>query len=208
MIYKKEDFRQLIDVSTQDFSKLEIYYELLLKWQTAINLVSSKTIDQAWHRHFIDSAQIINLIPKNTKIYADLGCGGGFPGLVIAIMQPTLEVHLVESDERKCQFMRTVARETATKVIIHTKRVEAVIDDFCPDFVSARALSSLENLLEYCVPWSQKNKNLELCFMKGIKADEEIIQAKTRFSFDYKSVPSITDNAAKLLYIRNLEPML
>ncbi len=204
MIYKKEDFRDVVDISDDAFAKLETYHALLLKWQKAINLVSPKTIDQTWHRHFIDSAQIIKLIPENTEVYADLGCGGGFPGLVIAIMRPDLEVHLVESDERKCQFMRTVSRETSMPVIVHTKRIEAVSDDFCPDFVSARALSSLENLCQYCLPWAEKNQDLELCFMKGVRADEEIELAKSRFSFDYKAIPSLTDTSAKLLSINNL----
>jgi len=209
MIYKKQDFCKLIDVSPQIFTKLETYHALLLKWQKAINLVSPKTIGQAWHRHFIDSAQIIKLIPSGTKIYADLGCGGGFPGLVIAIMQPDLDVHLVESDERKCQFMRTVAREVgANNITIHTKRIEAVSDDFCPDFITARALSSLENLCQYCLPWAQKNKDLELCFMKGARAEDELEQAKSRFNFDYKSTPSITDKDAKLLSISNLTIMI
>ena len=204
MIYAKDDFKGLIDISDEDFEKIEIYHALLLKWQKAINIVSGKTIDEAWHRHFIDSAQVINLIPKSVNIYADLGCGGGFPGLVIAIMRPDIDTHLVESDERKCQFMRTVARETGANVTIHTQRIETISGEFTPDFVSARALSSLENLFEYCLPWAQSNKKLKLCFMKGIKADDEIEEAQKRFFFDYTSTPSITDGCAQILSINNL----
>ena len=183
ILYQQSDLKQLIDISDVTLEKLGIYHALLLKWNKAINLVSPKTIDQAWHRHFIDSAQLLPLIPPEAKIYADLGCGGGFPGLVLAIMHPDLEVHLVESDERKCQFMRTVARETETKVTIHTKRIEDAHDDFCPDFVTARALSSLEQLLTYCLPWAQNNP---------------------QFIFDYKSVPSVTDAAAKVVLLQNV----
>lgn len=205
MVYKKNDFRELINVSDEVFAKIETYNDLLFKWNKAINLVSPKTIDQAWHRHFIDSAQLSEIIPKDVKTYADLGCGGGFPGLVLAMMHPQIKVNLVESDERKGQFMRTVARETGTKnVEIHTKRVEAVIDDFCPDFVSARALSSLENLFDYCWPWAEKNNDLNFCFMKGERAAEEIIEAKKRYCFECKSIPSITDNSAQLLFIQKL----
>ncbi len=194
----------MIDFSDKDLAKLEIYHALLLKWQKAINIVSKKTIDEAWHRHFIDSAQIVKLIPDEVKIYADLGCGGGFPGLVIAIMRPDLEVHLIESDERKCQFMRTVARECGASVNIHTTRIENVSDDVLPDFVSARALSSLVQLLEYCQPWAARNKGLELCFMKGSRADEEISQAQKTFSFEFKATQSITDSSAKILSITKL----
>lgn len=205
MIYQKADFKKLIDISDEAFVKIEIYHALLLKWNKAINLVSPKSIEQAWHRHFIDSAQLSKAIPEGVKIYADLGCGGGFPGLVLAIMNPDIAVHLVESDERKCQFMRTVARETgASNVIIHTKRVEAVTDGFCPDFVTARALSSLETLFEYCLPWAQQNKDLVFCFMKGERAGEEILMAQKRYVFECQSVPSSTDNAAQLLFITKL----
>lgn len=204
MKYKKEDFKGLTDISDENFEKLELYHALLLKWQKAINIVSNKTIDEAWHRHFIDSAQVINLIPENVGTHADLGCGGGFPGLVIAIMRPDIDTHLIESDERKCQFMRTVAREVGASVNIHTVRIENIGDDFLPDFITARALSSLENLLEYCLVWAGRNKDLELCFMKGMRADEEISEAQKKFSFEYKSTPSITDNSAQILSIKNL----
>ncbi|MGH1378471.1 MAG: 16S rRNA (guanine(527)-N(7))-methyltransferase RsmG [Alphaproteobacteria bacterium] len=205
MVYEQSDFTKLIDVTDEAFEKIETYHELLLKWNKAINLVSPKTINQAWHRHFIDSAQLSKILPDGIKIYADLGCGGGFPGMVLAIMHPEITVHLVESDERKGQFMRTVARETGTKnVKIHTKRVEAAINDFCPDFVSARALSSLENLFDYCLPWAEENKDLKFCFLKGERADDEISEAKKRYSFEYKSIQSITDNSAQLLFIEKL----
>ena len=205
MIYQKDDFKQVIDISDEAFGKIDMYHALLLKWNKAINLVSPKSIDQAWHRHFIDSAQLSKTIPEGVKVYADLGCGGGFPGLVLAIMNPDIAVHLVESDERKGQFMRTVARETgAQNVTIHTKRVEAVTDDFCPDFVTARALSSLETLFEYCLPWAQQSEDLSFCFMKGERADDEISLAQKRFNFEYNTVPSLTDDTAQLLFIKKL----
>ncbi|PCJ01774.1 MAG: 16S rRNA (guanine(527)-N(7))-methyltransferase RsmG [Alphaproteobacteria bacterium] len=205
MIYQKNDFKQMIDISDEAFEKIEMYHALLLKWNKAINLVSPKSIEQAWHRHFLDSAQLSKAIPQGVKIYADLGCGGGFPGLVLAIMNPDIAVHLVESDERKGQFMRNVVRETGlSSVTIHTKRVEAVTDDFYPDFVTARALSSLETLFEYCLPWAQQNKGLSFCFMKGERANEEISMAQKRFNFEYNTIPSLTDNTAQLLFIKKL----
>ena len=123
-LYTKDNFRELFDVTDDVFAQIELYQTLLVKWNKAINLVSPKTINESWHRHVIDSAQMVRFVPDQTKIYADLGCGGGFPGLVVALMRPDIETHLVESDERKGQFMRTVVRETgAQNVTIHTKRV-------------------------------------------------------------------------------------
>ncbi len=206
-IYAKDDFKSLFpDVSDDVFAQIDTYHSLLVKWNKAINLVSPKTIPESWHRHFIDSAQVAAVVPDDVKIYADLGCGGGFPGLVLAMMRPDMAVHLVESDERKGQFMRTVARETGLKnVTIHTKRVEHVTDDFTPDFVTARALSSLVQLFDYCQPWAQENAALRFGFMKGIRADEEITEAKERYNFAVSSTPSITDAAAQILVIKDLK---
>lgn len=188
------------------FEKLETYHALLEKWQKAINLVSSKSLPESWHRHFIDSAQMCAHIPENTKIYADLGCGGGFPGLVLAIMRPNLEVHLVESDERKGQFMRSVVRETQTSnVTIHTKRVEAVMGDITPDFVTARALAALDKLFDLCWPWAEQNAALTFCFMKGERAEEEIERARKTYDFDVHHHSSITDAHAQILGITNLK---
>lgn len=182
--------------------RLKTYEALLVKWQKAINIVSPSTIPDAWNRHIIDSAQVSSLIPANTKVYADLGCGGGFPGLVIALMTPALEVHLVESDERKCQFMRTVIRETgAQNVSVHTMRIEASYDEFTPDVISARALAALPKLLDLCSPWIEKNPDVQMLFMKGQRADEELIEAKKSYDFTYERVQSLTDKQACVLRI-------
>lgn len=204
-MFIKPDFRKLFDVSDAVFAQIETYHALLEKWNKAINIVSPKSLPESWHRHFIDSAQVSRFIPEGTKIYADLGCGGGFPGLVVAMMRPELTVHLVESDERKGQFMRTVIRETGSKnVTVHTKRVEDVTGDFTPDLVSARALKSLEELFDFVLPWAVKNPALQMVFMKGEKAEEEIAAAKKRFDFSIKMHSSITDANAQILTIATL----
>ena len=79
--------------------KLKIYHDLLLKWQKAINLISPKTVDDSWVRHFEDSLQIMDDIPMGA-VLADIGTGAGFPGLVLAIARPDLKVHLIESDQK------------------------------------------------------------------------------------------------------------
>tara|TARA_R110001592_G_scaffold3525_11_gene19893 strand:- start:10422 stop:11045 length:624 start_codon:yes stop_codon:yes gene_type:complete len=203
-LYTKDNFRELFDVTDDVFAQIELYQTLLVKWNKAINLVSPKTINESWHRHVIDSAQMVRFVPDQTKIYADLGCGGGFPGLVVALMRPDIETHLVESDERKGQFMRTVVRETgAQNVTIHTKRVEDVTGDFTPDFVTARALASLDKLFDYCLPWVEQNPEMIFCFMKGGRAEEEIALARKTYKFDVQSHPSITDSEAKILTVHH-----
>ena len=204
-LYTKDDFRDLFDVSDEVFAHIETYAQLLIKWNKAINLVSPKTINEAWHRHLIDSAQVEKFIPEGTKTYADLGCGGGFPGLVVALMRPDIQTHLVESDERKCQFMRTVIRETgAQNVTVHTARVENVTDDFTPDVISARALKSLPELFDFVWPWAQDNPDLTLCFMKGERAEEEIADARHSYDFDVQSHDSLTNADARILIINQM----
>lgn len=190
-------------VSRETEEKLGIYHALLLKWQKTINLVSPATLDQAEVRHFRDSTQILPLLPPPTKILYDLGSGAGFPGLVIAIARPDIQVHLMESDQRKCQFLRTVSRETDIPVTIHTSRIESV-DISAPDVITARALASLEVLLGLTQKWWVQNPNLTLIFPKGERADEEINAACKTYKFDLKAVPSKTDSNAKILQLQNV----
>ena len=113
-----------IDLSPETLEKLQIYHGLLVKWQEAINLVAHSTIDGAWNRHFLDSIQLVNFISPDVKTLIDLGTGGGFPGMVLAIVRPDIEVILVDSDSKKCEFLKTVSRETNVTVKVFDERLE------------------------------------------------------------------------------------
>lgn len=195
-----------IDVSRETQGKLEHYHALLVKWQRAINLVSGSTISQAWLRHFADSAQLVNLLPDSSFTLSDLGCGGGFPGLVLAMMRPDITVHLVESDERKCQFMKTVSRETALdNVTVHTARIEQKLMELSPDIITARALADLTLLLDFAWPVAQKNAALQMIFLKGEKWREEIENARKAYHFEISDYASCSDDRARILVITGLE---
>ncbi len=205
--YTQDNIQQIFSLSDEAFESLKLYHKLLIKWQKAINLVSNNTLSEAWHRHFADSAQLSRFIPydDNAKIYADLGCGGGFPGLVIAMMRPELEVHLVESDERKGQFMRTIIREGGVKnATVHTQRIEDMTSEFTPDLISARALASLSKLLEYCQPWIGANSSLRFYFLKGERASEELEDARKVYDFSVKTTTSVTDDRAQILLLEKV----
>ncbi len=193
------------NVSRGTMDKLEHYHAMLIKWQKAVNLVSNKSLPDAWERHFEDSAQLLPYIPKTTKTLVDIGSGAGFPGLVLAILRPDINVHLVESDQKKCQFLKNVSRETESDANIHANRIETMHDELTPDLITARALASLILLFDYCYPWAQKNKSLTLLLLKGIKSTEEIIQAKEKYNFDIEEFPSLTDQNARILKITNLQ---
>lgn len=160
-------------------AKLKAYEALLIKWQKTINLVAPSTIPQAWERHFLDSLRLVGLIPQGQTVY-DLGSGGGFPGMVLAIARPDLKIHLIESDQRKCAFLQNVSRETFSPVAIHNQRAEQAAETLPkPDLLTARALSSLYNLVEYMALF-QAPRGL---FMKGEKVQEEIEEARKAYNF-------------------------
>jgi len=179
---------------------LKIYHSLLLKWQRTINLVSPTTLDVAEARHFADSAQLIDYIPDNVQTICDIGSGAGFPGLVVAIMRPDIHVHLVESDVRKCAFLRDVSRETgAVNVTIHNNRIEDVIADISADVITSRALASLRSLITYVHP-----HHSQLLLLKGKNWQDEVHEARRKFTFDLTDYPSETDTHARILFVGNI----
>lgn len=200
------DFARVLSVSHETLEKLELYAQLLVKWQKAVNLVAPVTIPQIWQRHFADSAQLLRLAPT-AKIWVDLGSGGGFPALVIAIMMANQKgccVHLIESNARKCAFLCEVVRQTAAPARVHNARIaEIAASGAVPaaDVVTARALAPLDALLELALPFLG-NASAAL-FMKGREAGVEIAEARKRWVFDVKIHPSISDAEGQILEIGN-----
>lgn len=195
----------LNNLKDKEKEALELYCALLRKWQSKINLVSPKTLDDAWNRHIMDSVQLRPHIPDTTKTLVDLGSGAGFPGLVLAILRPDINVHLVESDQKKCSFLKAVSRETNIPITIHNARIDSVYGDIAPDVITARALSALPSLFEYCLPWAEKNDDLTMVFPKGVQVEDEIADAQKSYSFTYEQHKSIVDSDSAILCIRNLK---
>lgn len=185
--------------------KLSIYKSLLVKWSKAINLVAPSTLKEIETRHFDDSLQLLEYIPSDSKVLFDFGSGAGFPALVLAMARPDLEVHVFESDQKKCSFMGTVSRETFIPVIIHNERVEHVDIKTLPqpDVISARALASLKSLLDLSKVWWEERDDLLLLFPKGEKAEAEILEAREVYSFDLEISKSRTDPKARILRLKN-----
>ena len=131
--------------------RLKIYEALLLKWQPKMNLVAPSTLKAIRQRHIEDSLQVFDALPT-AQVWADIGSGGGFPGLVTAMRLSGTAggvVHLIESDHRKCAFLREVSRETMASAEIHRGRIEDVLPILPKlDAISARALSSMAQLME------------------------------------------------------------
>ena len=118
-----ESFCSHLYVSRETYERFEIYYETLLKWQKSINLISKSTIDTTWVRHFLDSAQLYYFTKSISGNILDLGSGAGFPGLILAMMG-NKNISVVESDQKKCTFIREVAMLSDTKINIYNSRIE------------------------------------------------------------------------------------
>ena len=192
-----------VNVSRETFAALETYAGLLRKWQKAINLVSGATLDDLWRRHFLDSAQLVPLLPEGEGHITDLGSGAGFPGLVLALItgRPT---QLIESDQRKAAFLGEAARATgcAGRVQIHAARVEALKSWESP-IVTARALADLTQLLDWVSPFLS---TASVCvFPKGAKAEDELTAASRVWKMTVERRRSVTDPTGLILRLSHLE---
>ena len=201
----RNEFLQKQDVSRETLARLDRYAALLEKWNPAINLISKSTLAELWTRHFLDSAQIFDLCPPNAQSWADLGSGGGFPGLVVAILAaeraPDLRVTLAESDVRKATFLNTVAREVGVSVMIRPDRIES-LSPLASDVLSARALAPLDQLLSFAALHLAPG-GLAL-FPKGASHADELAKARVNWAFSVEETQSKTDPNAVILGIKGL----
>ena len=208
-------FQAAFGVSRETVERLTAFVETLRTWQKTLNLVSAGSLDVIWQRHVADSAQILALAPSGSMKWVDLGSGGGFPGLVLAILlaeKGLARVILVESDARKCAFLREVARKTglsgSMSVDIVTGRIENPQIQSrvgTADVVTARALAPLEQLFGLARPlFHQETVGL---FPKGRDAEREVDLARVAWEFEAELVDSVTDGAARVVVVRNLRAL-
>jgi 16S rRNA (guanine527-N7)-methyltransferase len=202
-----EEFAAQTNVPRETLAQLIKYNELLAHTQLRLNLVGPATLPQAWERHFLDSAQLLPLIPKGKRLLVDLGSGAGFPGLVLAILDPHLEVHLIEGNRHKAGFLAEVARATgaARRVTIHAGRIANVTPKLAgrADIVTARALAELEDLLRLTMPLLKKDG--VALFPKGAKAEAELTRARKHWTMQIERLPSRTDPASTIFRISDLD---
>jgi 16S rRNA (guanine527-N7)-methyltransferase len=197
-----------LDVSRETRERLELLERELRRWQAIKNLVGPATLDRIWDRHIVDSLQLLDLAPE-ARTWLDLGSGAGFPGLVLAIAgaERGLKVHLVESNSRKCAFLRHIARLAGAPATVHEARLETVVPGFVgrADVVSARALAALAQLLDWTEP-RLKAGAIGL-FPKGRDVEIELTGARKRWTFDADILPSRTDSEARILRITSIESL-
>ena len=190
-------------VSRETAERLAIYAAELRRWQRALNLVSPGSLPHLWERHVDDSLQLAEIEPQAMS-WLDLGAGGGLPGLIVAAAEPRRHVSLLESDSRKCAFLRSTARRMGLDATVHHGRIEDVATANLsppPEVVSARALAPLSRLLAYAQPFL--GRGAVALFPKGRNAALELTEARESWIFDADIVPSRTDPAGSILRIRD-----
>lgn len=202
-IDRQEALRSL-PVSRETVGDLDLYVELLQRWQKIKNLVAPSTLSQAWTRHIADSAQLLPLL-GDARTIVDFGSGAGFPGMVLAIANksvPGFQVHLVESNGRKASFLREVARITGAPATVHPVRIEDFVSNWQSpvDLITARALASLPELLDYSAELLKTGARA--LFLKGQDVGQELTQATKYWNIRAELIPSLTDSTGQIVSIK------
>ena len=193
----RDGFATQFDVSRETLIQLDRYADLLGDWQTRMNLVGPSTLPYVWTRHFADSAQLLALAGVG-KSWLDIGAGAGFPGLVLALLDPTAQFTLVESITKKCRFLAEVVEALGLidRVMIANQRIEALPRQKF-DIITARALANLAQLFDWGLPYAGSGTRWIL--PKGARVAEEVEFAERRFVFNHDLLPSLTDPEARIV---------
>ncbi|MBM08883.1 MAG: 16S rRNA (guanine(527)-N(7))-methyltransferase RsmG [Magnetovibrio sp.] len=207
---KPKDFQKLTKASDSAVDNFKTYLDLLRHWQSKINLVGASTLEDPWWRHFLDCAQLYPLLAKQARVIVDVGSGAGFPALVLAILdvdqhdskqRDQREYHLIESNKRKCIFLREINRLVGLPVVVHDLRAENYSGPLA-DIVTARACASLNALLALSAPLMKRDgRGL---FLKGAKYRDELTLAKKDWKMSVKRRASETNSKSVILQVENL----
>jgi 16S rRNA (guanine527-N7)-methyltransferase len=195
---------RLVPVSHETVKRLDEFVPLLLRWQRAVQLVAKSSLPKLWTRHIADSLQLVELAPE-ARVWVDLGSGGGFPGLVVAIAlaeRAGAQVHLIESDQRKAAFLQEAVRLTKAPAEVHAGRIEWVAQRIgAVDVVTARALAPLPRLLDLTAPFlATKATGI---FLKGQDVDNELTEAAKSWTIRWRAQPSKTDPNGRVVVVES-----
>ncbi len=194
-------------VSRETAGRLAAFVALLERWNRRINLVSPASLANVWTRHVADSLQLLDLAPPEAMSWIDLGSGGGFPAMPVAIVaaetRHALHFTLVESDARKAAFLSAAGRELGLSITVEPRRIES-LPPLPYDVVSARALAPLPRLLTLAVRFT--GPSTVFLFPKGAGLDSELTSAEAAWHIRAERIASRTEPGAAVLRIRELRP--
>ena len=182
--------------------RLAAYRSLLLRWNARINLISGETAAKIDQRHIADCAQIGPLLPRQGPV-ADIGSGAGLPGMVLAILQPDREFHVVESHKRKAACLVEASAQLKLPMVrVHASRAEnAKLPPLAA--ITARALAPLTTLLPYAAKFLAPGG--VALFPKGKNAEKELTEAAQDWHFTLERFPSVTSPEATILRLSNIQ---
>lgn len=192
------------DVSRETFARLTDYHDLLVRWSKIHNLIGPKEVDELWERHIADCMQLWPFI-QTSKTVLDIGSGAGLPGLVLACCAPSaqeIEFILVESNTKRCAFLRHVGRELSLPVTVMNTRIESVSRETI-DVITARAVTDLSGLISYSEKWLQKSTIG--VFLKGRNWKTELTEAQHCWILNSDTTPSRTDSEGVILRVSEVQ---
>ncbi len=199
---EQKAFRARANASSEQIADLEAFRLRLVEANAVMNLVGPDSLPDFWNRHVWDSAQLLDLAP-DAKTWADLGAGAGFPGLVLSIMlkgRDGAHVWLIDSLAKRCRFLREVVDALSLPATVIVGRAEA--QSVTCDIVTARAVAPMEKLLGYAQPYFQRGA--QGLFLKGERAESELIKARKSWHFEAELAPSQSDVRGRIVTIRSL----
>jgi len=199
---EQQVFRARANASSEQIADLEAFRLRLVEANAVMNLVGPDSLPDFWNRHVWDSAQLLDLAPE-AKTWADLGAGAGFPGLVLSIMLKGREgahVWLIDSLAKRCRFLQEVVDVLSLPATVIVGRAEA--QSVTCDIVTARAVAPMEKLLGYAQPYFQRGA--QGLFLKGERAESELIEARKSWHFEAELAPSQSDVRGRIVTIRSL----
>ena len=184
--------------SAKDISDLKIFVSQLLRANKKHNFISKSTENVIWHRHILDSAQLVKFIDFSKGSLSDLGSGAGFPGLILALFNKNLDFHvkLYEKSPVKRAFLKDISDKLSLKIDIIGNVYENSIDT---DYIVSRAFKKLEAIIQ--VSREIAKKPHKLIILKGQNAQEDLKKAFNKEKYDYKLENSITNEDSKIIIV-------
>jgi 16S rRNA (guanine527-N7)-methyltransferase len=207
LVTDKAEALRLTPVSRETEIRLDRYVDLLRQWQAKTNLVAPSTLPHLWTRHIADSLQLLPLAPT-AKRWADLGSGGGFPGVVLACAMaevPDATVHLVERNAKKAAFLREALRVTNAAGVVHLSDIGDSVDSNLSriDCVTARALAPLHQLIGWAAPLIEKGA--KALFLKGQDVELELTEATKYWNIKPRLHSSLTGGHGWIVELNQVE---
>ena len=200
-----EFFIKKFNVSRETIEKLNIYNHFLLENNKLLNLIGKTTENHIFSRHFTDSAQIYDIIDDKSEI-VDIGSGAGFPGVIIKILMDSKKVEgnivLIDKSPKKCKFLNDLSNKLGIKLKIHNVRLEDYKFSKISTIVS-RAFKKVIDTIDILFKNNDKIKSIIL--MKGKTYQQELDDAKKKYTFHVEKFRSITSDESYILKISNIK---